>query len=276
MTLVLLGLFALMLYVVIRLTARASVWLTGMGHRPYRLVAARYRGRFERRGFGDPPTVSFTHEGSSVRVGLAPQVGGKPLPPRTRVVVKFPRGVPIRLELAPLSRPAPPQPPRGTRLVRVGDLEFDHAYIVQANDVEMARAFLSSAVRWSIAKLTRLGPPGGMLISVNPQRLLVQVDRNLGLNGDALASAVQEALVIHDGLCLGVAQQLSQGIDIVAAGSASPEDAGPPICKVCGEAITGDPAVFCGTCKTPHHRDCWEFVGACSIYGCNGKRSVPA
>jgi len=276
MTLVLLGLFALMLYVVIRLTARASAWLTGMGHRPYRLLASRYRGRFERRGFGDPPTVSFTHNGSSVRVGLAPQVGGKPLPPRTRVVVKFPRGLPIRLELAPVSRPAPPQSPRGTRLVHVGDLEFDHAYVVQANDIEMARAFLNSAVRWSIAKLTRLGPPGGMLISVNPQRLLVQVDRNLGLNGDALGSAVQEALVIHDGLCQGVAQQLSEGIAIVAAGAASVEDAGPPICKVCGEAIVDDPAVFCGTCKTPHHRDCWEFVGACSIYGCNGKRSVPA
>ena len=186
MTLVLLGLFALMLYLFIRLMARASAWMTGMGHRPYRLLASRYRGRFERRGFGDPPTVSFTHNGSSVRVGLAPQVGGKPLPPRTRVVVKFPRGLPIRLELAPVSRPAPPQPPRGTRLVHVGDLEFDHAYVVQANDIEMARAFLSSAVRWSIAKLTRLGPPGGMLISVNPQRLLVQVDRNLGLNGDAL------------------------------------------------------------------------------------------
>ena len=82
--------------------------------------------------------------------------------------------------------------------------------------------------------------------------------------------------MIHDGLCLGVAQRSSEGIAIVAAGAASPEDAGPPICKVCGEAIVDGPGVFCGTCKTPHHRDCWEFVGACSIYGCNGKRSVPA
>jgi hypothetical protein len=114
-----------------------------------------------------------------------------------------------------------------------------------------------------------------MLLSVNPQRLLVQVDRNLGQSNEALAAAVQDALLIHDGLCLAVAQQINEGIDIVSAGAAAVEDAGPPICKVCGEAIVV-PGVLCGTCRTPHHRDCWEFIGACSIYGCNGKRSVPA
>jgi hypothetical protein len=275
MSLVLLGLFALSLYLVIRLLARASAWMTGMSHRPYRMLAARYRGRFERRGFSDPPTVSFTHNGSSVRVGLAPHVGGKPQPPRTRVVAKFPRGLPLRCELAPTARPAPPQSPKGTRLIRVGDLEFDRAYVVQANDIEMTRAVLTAPVRWSIANLTRLGPPGGMLVSVNPQRLLVQIDRNLGNGTEALAAAVHDALVIHDGLCQGVAAQLCEGIDIVATGAAAADDSGSPICKVCGEPIVA-PGVLCGTCNTPHHRDCWEFIGACSIYGCTGKRSIPA
>jgi hypothetical protein len=275
MGLVLLGLFALMLYLFIRLVAAASGWMSGMGYRPYRQLAARYGGKFERRGFNDPPTVSFNYNGSSVRVGLAPHTAGKIQPLRTRVVIKFPRGSPLRLELAPSARPAPVQLPKGTRPVRVGDLEFDRAYTVEANDVEMARATLDGPVRWSIFNLTRLGPPGGMLISVNPQRLLVQVDRNLGQSGEALAVAVQDALVIYDGLSAAVARQLGEGIDIVAAGAAAAEDAGPPICKVCGEAIVA-PSVLCGTCKTPHHRDCWEFIGACSIYGCNGKRSVPA
>jgi hypothetical protein len=264
-----------MFYLLIRLVATGSAWLTGRGHRPYRLLAARYRGKFERRGFSDPPTVSFQHNGSSVRVGLAPQVVGKPLPPRTRVVVRFPRGLPLRVELAPTARPAPTQLPRGTRTVLVGDRDFDRSYMVQANDAEMARAFLGPVVRSAINNLARLAPPGAMLISVNPQRLLVQVDRNLGIGAEALTGAVHDALVIHDGLCRGIAEQLGKGIAIVAAGPAAPDDAGPPICKVCGEPIVA-PGVLCGTCQTPHHRDCWEFVGACSIYGCNGKRSVPA
>jgi hypothetical protein len=270
-----LGVFCLLLYLFIRMAANAAAWLTGARHRPYRQLATRYRGRFESRGFSDPPTVSFSHNGSNVRVGLAPQIAGRPQAPRTRVVTRFARGLPFRLELAPISRPAPPQPPTGTRLLRVGDPEFDRGYVIQANDVEMAREFLGPAVRRSIANLARLGPPGGMLVSINPERMLVQVDRNLGQSGDALATVVHEALTVHDGLREGVAARLNEGIAIVASGPASAQEDGLPICKVCGEPIDA-PCVVCETCDTPHHRDCWEFVGSCSIYGCTGKRSIPA
>jgi len=275
MTLVLLGLFALFLYLVLRLGSGAAAWLSGARFRPYRQLATRYQGRFESRGFSEPPTVSFTHNGANVRVGLAPQVAGKPQAARTRVVVRFPKGLPFRLDLPPLPRPAPPQPPKGTRLVRVGDQEFDRGYVIQSNDAEMARSFLTQSVRWAIGNLGRLAPPGGSLISINPERMLVQIDRNLGQAAEGLLQAVNEALVIYDGLRQGVAARLSEGIAIVAVGPASAEDAGTPICKVCGEAIDA-PGVLCDTCKTPHHRDCWEFVGSCSIYGCSGKKSVPA
>jgi hypothetical protein len=275
MTLFLLGLFALLVYGLIRMLASATAAMSGVRYRAYRLLAARYRGRFESRGFTDPPTVSFNHNGSNVRVGLAPQVAGKPQVSRTRVVARFARGLPFRFELAPIDRPAPPQPPKGTRLVRVGDPEFDRSYLIQANDPEIARAFLTQSVRWSLGNLERLGPPGGMLLSINPERMLVQVDRNLGQSGEALIAAVREALVLHDGLRQSVSARQSEGIAIVAAGPAELADAGPPICKVCGEAIIA-PGVLCDTCRTPHHRDCWEFIGACSIYGCNSKKSVSA
>ena len=66
-----------------------------------------------------------------------------------------------------------------------------------------------------------------MLVSINPERMLVQVDRNLGLSPDGLAAGVREALTIHDGLQTGVAARLGEGVAIVAAGPASAEDAGP-------------------------------------------------
>jgi hypothetical protein len=273
-SLLILGLIVLTLYVVVRLTASAGAWIAGGRFRAYRLLAVRYHGRYENRGLSDPPTVSFTYGGTSVRVGLAPHVPGQALGPRTRVVARFRQGLPFRLELAPAARPAPPQPPKGTRPVRVGDPEFDRDFVVQANDPDMACAFLNPTVRGSVDHLLRLGPPSGMLISINPERLLVQVDRNLAQYSDALLQAVHEALVIHDGLLAGVSSRMNQGIAIVASGPASPDDAGPPICKVCGEPIN-DPEVRCTTCRTPHHRDCWEFVGSCSIYGCNGKRCEP-
>lgn len=263
------------LYVAFRTALSAGSWAAGGRYRGYRLLAQRYQGRYENRGMADPPTVGFHHGGSNVRVGLAPQVPGQALGPRTRLVARFRQGLPFRFELSPAARPSPPQPPKGTRLTRVGDPDFDRDFVVQCNDADMARAVLSAAVRGSVGQLLRLAPPAGMLVSINPERLLVQVDRNLAQHPEALLLAVHHALVIHDGLLAGVSSRIHHGIEIVAIGAASAEETGPPVCKVCGEPIT-TPGVVCTLCKTPHHRDCWEFVGSCSIYGCPGRECQPA
>ncbi|HEX8199180.1 MAG TPA: hypothetical protein VF590_01740, partial [Isosphaeraceae bacterium] len=238
MELIVLGVIVLILYAAVRLFAALASSLSGARHRAYRQLAAKYRGRYENRGLVDPPTVSFPYNGASVRVGLAPNVAGQAAPARTRVVIRFGRGLPLRCELQPVTRPAPAQPPRGTRLVKSGDPEFDRAFVLQANDPGMARDFLQPpAARRAVEALRRLAPPGGMLVSINPERLLVQVDRNLGLHDPALEQAVREALVLHDQLQQGVAGRLSEGIAIVAVGptpAAESEAVGPPTCKVCG------------------------------------------
>ena len=268
---VFLGIVVLVLYVVVRFFATATARLAGARFKAYRQLALRYQGKYENRGLTDPPTVSFAHNGSHVRVGLAPIVAGQVQPPRTRVVARFAKGLPFRLELAPVARPAPHQAPKGTRVVRIDDPDYDRTYVTQANDADMAREFLSPSVRYAIENLRRLSPPAGMLVSINPERLLVQVDRNLGVNVDALCYAVGEALAIHDQLQGSVKARLSEGIAIVQSGPAPIEETGPPVCKVCGEPIT-EFHVVCSTCRTPHHRDCWVFVGGCSIFGCNGKQ----
>jgi hypothetical protein len=266
--------FVLVGYGFIRFLVFLGVWTTGTRYRAFRQLASHFGGRYESRGLSDPPTVSFAHGDDSVRVGLAPTLPGQAALPRTRVVVRFRRGIPFRLELAPVSRPAPTQPPKGTRRIWVGDREFDCGYVVQANDEEMARDFLTPSVRWSIDALQRLVHPGGMLVSISPERMLVQIDRNLSNQREALFQAVSESLLIQDGLQAGVRRRLSEGVTIVA-GEPDPE-AGPPACKVCGELIEGGPVLFCSTCNTPHHRECWEFAGVCSIYGCGGKAARPA
>lgn len=267
------GAVFLALYVVVRLVARLVSGLSGARHKAYRLIAARYGGKYESRGLVDPPTVSFVHAGSNVRIGLAPVVPGQTSAPRTRVVARFSKGLPLRLELIPIRRAAPAQPPKGTRPVVIANAEFDRAYLVQANDPEMAREFLGPAeIRHAVDELRKLAPPSGMLISINPERLLVQVDRNLGAHAALLDMAVKHALRIHEWLIRSVADRLAEGIDIVAAGPASADD-GPPQCEVCGDPIAGL-HVVCTVCKTPFHRDCWTFIGACSTYGCSSKQCV--
>ncbi len=38
-------------------------------------------------------------------------------------------------------------------------------------------------------------------------------------------------------------------------------------CQVCGERMESR-VVFCAKCRTPHHEECWSYVGTCSTYGC--------
>ncbi len=39
-------------------------------------------------------------------------------------------------------------------------------------------------------------------------------------------------------------------------------------CGVCGQPIPNEQLVLCAKCQTPHHRDCWDFNGRCSTFGC--------
>jgi hypothetical protein len=49
-------------------------------------------------------------------------------------------------------------------------------------------------------------------------------------------------------------------------------------CMVCGDELgDGDVPVCCDVCDTPHHEECWEYVGKCTTYACGGaaRRMAP-
>lgn len=48
-----------------------------------------------------------------------------------------------------------------------------------------------------------------------------------------------------------------------------------PTCQICGTAIEDSNPVRCQQCETPHHLDCWEFLGGCSTYACQGMAVLP-
>ena len=45
-------------------------------------------------------------------------------------------------------------------------------------------------------------------------------------------------------------------------------------CPVCATNVDFD-AVVCPRCSSPHHRECWEYVGGCAIFGCDEQRWRP-
>lgn len=55
-------------------------------------------------------------------------------------------------------------------------------------------------------------------------------------------------------------------VTAVKDGDASPP-AGAAICQVCGDGLAG--AVRqCSRCGTPHHEECWRYIGRCATFGC--------
>jgi hypothetical protein len=41
-------------------------------------------------------------------------------------------------------------------------------------------------------------------------------------------------------------------------------------CRVCGEPLDAQP-VYCVACETPHHSDCWQYLGRCAIFACGAQ-----
>ena len=63
------------------------------------------------------------------------------------------------------------------------------------------------------------------------------------------------------------ALDLSGSLQVTAVSIAS-ENA---VCMICGEAVV-ERRVQCRRCQTPHHQECWEYLGQCSTYGCGGTK----
>lgn len=63
--------------------------------------------------------------------------------------------------------------------------------------------------------------------------------------------------------------------DVVIVGEA---ESGPPptgTCPVCGAALEQVRLVYCAACETPHHPECWTYIGVCGMFACGCISAVP-
>ena len=44
-------------------------------------------------------------------------------------------------------------------------------------------------------------------------------------------------------------------------------------CPICRQAAGAD-SILCSRCGTPHHSDCWSYLGSCGLFGCGERRSA--
>jgi hypothetical protein len=150
--------------------------------------------------------------------------------------------------------------------LEVGDHAFDAAYVVKARPEELAaRLFTVERRPPLISTMLRLRRFRRATFDLGAQSLAVRVGQSLEDVGDLLE------------LCRTAEAFAELVLELSAAGPAirwgEATESGGGDCQVCGTALEGD-VVRCAACRTPHHRDCWTYVGECSTYACRETRFV--
>ena len=142
----------------------------------------------------------------------------------------------------------------------LNNADWDRQFAIETNDDEAARGIVTGGVQSAVIMLSRIRKAGGIDITIGNGEFVVQKLAVLDQSAE-LSAFVRHTLELYDQATLS----RSTGIDFVDHQHAQMlEDAK---CPVCGDLIT-EAMVFCSRCKTPHHRDCWNYCGKCATYGC--------
>ena len=227
-------------------------------------LAKRYGGSCDPGGPFKNPEVQFTHAGSHVLIDIYTTGGkhpvvytqahfcGHPLNVRCEV---YPTGVWSRLGNL-----------MGMGDIEIGSFAFDDRYVIKGSDPDVLRQLLTPAVQAHIERLRGFLGNDDIYVLLSDHKLLVK-KRTLIREYSLLVQFTELAIGLYDEM-LSTGQE---GIKFVEQATLpKPTEI---ICKVCGAPITSN-KVICRRCKTPHHRDCWEYFGSCSTYGCGEKRYI--
>ena len=228
-----------------------------------RRVAARVNGAFLEGGFWSTPRVRFRLYGREAELEF--YGGSKNSPPYSRVRVDVRGASPGFLKIVPDGLGRSFLKLFGAQDLRVGDPDFDRAFVVRATPPELAsrifapeRRRLAADTLWSLRRFSRPA------VDLGRERLLVQVRRKLRREADI--HALIDAAKAWVGFL--APEESGEGIAWVEASTAAEGD-----CQICGTRLESN-VVACATCRTRHHRECWEYTGECSTYACRERRFV--
>jgi hypothetical protein len=226
----------------------------------YRELAERYHGTLVRTGWRGLPRVSFPYRAAIVTVEALAR-GPRKLGRGAAVRVRLPwleRAWQLEIRhpprLATSAARGPGQPIRWTSDASQGRCA------VWGTDAQAACQLLNEVVRWEIERLCT--QPIVSPLSVQFGRGVLDVSKVLTVRrGPELIAIVEMVLDLYDQALL------TQTRDITFLEQQSAQVLEQPVCRVCGEVIR-EGLVFCRRCKTPHHRECWLYVGRCSVFAC--------
>lgn len=233
----------------------------------YRLFAQRVGGTLTKEGLWTFPSVTFSHNGASALLDVY-ATGAENQTFYTQLTFTFYHNSSFRCEISPQGFLQEIGKFFGMQDIEVGYRPFDDQFIVKSDDIETVRNFLNATVQQELLKLKRLRHNNHIYLSVNSSRLLIQKLSLLNRLEDLIAFYESSGRICDEVMTL-LGVNGAGGIQILDVSFDGAEAT--PICQVCGEEVTGN-KVICRRCRTPHHRDCWEYNGGCSVYACKERR----
>lgn len=161
---------------------------------------------------------------------------------------------------------------RLSRLLRMddiatGDDEFDDGFLVTGNREETIRRMLNEAARSTIRGLAKVGYDNRAYIAIQGAMFVVRKPGIIDYYGN-LSRFVKLSLELYDRIV--VTSGIRFDDELKESGWSS--EVGQ--CLVCGESLSAK-IVYCRSCQTAHHRECWEYIGGCATYGCQSKQASP-
>ncbi len=226
----------------------------------FQRLALQYGGTCQRHGWLTYPSAHFSYRSAHVTVRVTNYGPNRVRQgPMTLVVVQWP-DFGFRCEIVSPRLPPRVSPQHGLRDCSVSSPDFGRHFSVRATDVGAATSLLNGTVQLQIDNLRTSPIPSPLRVEFGSGNLQICKSKVLRFYPD-LVEFVQRALDLYDQLLL----TSSRGIEFLEQQSFQPLEE--VKCQVCGEEIRDD-LVFCRRCKTPHHRECWQYNGACSVFGC--------
>ncbi|MBV8880116.1 MAG: hypothetical protein JO332_09150 [Planctomycetaceae bacterium] len=148
----------------------------------------------------------------------------------------------------------------GAQDLEIGDAAFDRDYVVKATPESYAARVFAPERRAEVVRTVRsLRGLADPTFDVTPPQLTVTVRRFL--RDEPAMLALIHAAREFVGYVLQEAPPPGMVFGEVTAAAGA--------CPVCGTGLK-DRVVRCEQCRTPHHRECWAYMGRCSTYACRG------
>ncbi|MGI9517200.1 MAG: RING finger protein [Pirellulaceae bacterium] len=260
-----------------------SKWMSRLqsGRNTFRSLAEHYSGTLYPQEFHRFPEVAIQVNGASFLIRAVASRRN-----RTDQVLHISGLCPdvrFRLRLTPESFGSQFKRLLGLTDVEIGDRQFDNAFVIQTNREQQLAQFLSEDARAALLTLLRIGTPQGFDLNIvagdvdfrkkidvtNADKLIETIDQFVHTWFEMLKNLP----VLQDpggSSFLGLDEitwlsERSPGQVLVYT------EAHTAVCLVCGSEIL-DQRVQCRSCRTAHHRECWEYFGKCATYGCGQVR----